>query len=305
MIKRRLNKIVKERLGEPDDFNVSKSDLDNVSFDDALLDATLLPLGYDRKAVVFDNVHFLSKGANKDQVNSILELVSSPSDEIDLIFIVRASEIDNRSPIVTAIENNGEIFQLMELTAEQWPQYANKYFSDRNVKIDPDATSELISRVNGDLNRFINEANKLCLYKDHITLIDVVLMVSKPIEDDAFQMSNALIKGDNALALSIYRDLKLGGSRATDPLIPLLANQFRFISQVFYLYDKGLDKDEIASELHANAYRVKITLQNRRYLSRRDIAHALDDLYYLDYQIKSGQIDRFYGFELFLINFPN
>ena len=37
-------------------------------------------------------------------------------------------------------------------------------------------------------------------------------------------------------------------------------------------------------------------------MSRRQIAHALDDLYYLDYQIKSGQINRFYGLELFLIN---
>ena len=32
---------------------------------------------------------------------------------------------------------------------------------------------------------------------------------------------------------------------------------------------------------------------------------ALEDLYKLDFEIKSGQIDRFYGFELFLINFPN
>ena len=30
-----------------------------------------------------------------------------------------------------------------------------------------------------------------------------------------------------------------------------------------------------------------------------------DKLYNLDLQIKSGQIDRSYGLELFLINFPN
>lgn len=305
MIKKRLEKLLKERLGEPDDFNVAKFDLDNVDFEEAVMDASLLPLGYDRKAVVFDNVHFLSKGAKKDQVNSILELVQEPNDAIDLFFIVREDSIDDKSPIVEIINKNGQVLRFVNLTKEDWPVYARKFFAKREVKIDDDAVEELIMRTDGDLNRFLNEADKLCLYKDHITVVDVVLMVAKPIEDDAFQMSNALIRRDNATALAIYRDLKLGGSKATDSLIPMLANQFRFASQVLFLHDKGLDNDEIASELHCNPYRVKITLQNRKYLSRRDIAHVLDDLYYLDYQIKSGQIDRFYGFELFLINFPN
>ena len=305
MIRKKLKKLLIERLGEPDEFNVAKFDLDNTSLEDALMDANLLPLGYERKAVVFDNVHFLDKGAKKDDVEAVLNLVKEPSDEIDLFFVVRKGTIDDKSSIVDAVKNNGEILNFVNLTKEDWPKYAAKYFKDREIQIDNDAIGELVNRVDGDLNKFINEANKLCLYKNHITIVDVVLMVSKPIEDDAFQMSNALISGDNSLALSIYRDLKLGGSKATDPLIPMIASQFRFFSKVFYLADKGLDRDEIASELACNPYRVKIALSNRRHLSRRDIAHVLDDLYALDYQIKSGQIDRFYGFELFLINFPN
>ena len=305
MIRKKIKKILTERLGEPDDFNVAKFDMDNTPLEDAIMDASLLPLGYDRKAVIFDNVKFLDKGAKKEDVESILELIQEPNDAIDLLFVVRKGSIDDKSPIVDVIKSNGQILNFMNLTAEDWPVYAAKYFKDRNIQIDKDAILELVSRVDGDLNRFINEANKLCLYKDHLSIGDVVLMVSKPIEDDAFQMSNALIKGDNALALSIYRDLKLGGQKAIDPLSPMLASQFRFFSKVFFLYDKGLENSEIASELSCNPYRVKIALQSRRHLSRRDIAHVLDDLYYLDYQIKSGQIDRFYGFELFLINFPN
>ena len=143
------------------------------------------------------------------------------------------------------------------------------------------------------------------LYKDHITLVDVTLMVAKPIEDDVFQISNALFRGDNAAAIDIYRDLQKLGSRATDTLLPMLGNQFRFISQVGFLYEKGFSVSEIAQELKANEYRVKISLGNYHKLSRTRIARALDTLYNLDVKIKSGQIDRFYGFELFLINFPN
>lgn len=305
MIKKKLKKLLTERLITPDDFNVAKFDMDDVDPNEAIMDAEMLPLGYDRKAIIFDNVKFLSKGADKEIVQSICDLVAIPNEAIDIYFIVRAETIDDKNPIVATIKANGEIFNFVNLKKEDWPVFAKKYFKDRDVNIDSDALEELIVRVNGDLNRFINEANKLILYKNNLSIMDITLMVSKPLEDDAFSMSNALFKGDNATALSIFRDLQLLGSRATDSLVPMLGSQFRFISEVCYLYQKGLDKDEIATELACNPFRVKIALQNRRYLSRRDIAHVLDDLYYLDYQIKSGQIDRFYGFELFLINFPN
>lgn len=305
MIKKKLKKILVERLGEPDDFNVSKFDMENADPEDAIMDAEMLPLGYERKVVIFDNVKFLSKGADKELASRIADLVAISNDSIDIILIVRADSIDDKSPIVTNVKATGEILNFVNLKKEDWPIYVRKYFKDRNVKIDEDAVDELIVRTNSDLNRFINEADKLILYKNNISLVDITLMVSKPIEDDAFAISNALFKGDNATAISIYRDLQLLGSKSTDTLIPLLASQFRFASEVFYLYEKGLDYNEIASELACNPFRVKITLQNRRFLKRRSIAHALDDLYYLDEKIKSGQIDRFYGLELFLINFPN
>ena len=305
MIKKRLDKLLKERLGEVDDFNVARYDLDNVDLIDALDDANTLPLGYDRKAVIFDNVSFLNKGAKKEVVDRIVELVSTPNDAIDLFFINKSDSIDDKSPIVKIIKEDGEIFNFVDLKKEDWPVYASKYFTERNVTITNDALNELVKRVDGDLNRFINEANKLALYKNNLNLIDITMMVAKPLEDDAFQMCNALLRGDNATALSIYRDLKMLGSRATDALIPLLSNQFRFMSMVFYLYKKGLDVNEIMSELGANYYRVKIALDNRKTLSMSDISHALDELYYLDLNIKSGQVDRFYGFELFLISFPN
>ena len=38
-------------------------------------------------------------------------------------------------------------------------------------------------------------------------------------------------------------------------------------------------------------------------MSEKAIYRTLDDLFNLDLQIKSGLVDRFYAFELFLINF--
>ena len=305
MIKKRLKKVLDERLGEVDDFNVVKFDYAPDKIDEIIDEASMLPLGYEAKAVVVDNASILEPKSNKEIVEKFVSLLENSSESINIIFVLRNENLDDKNPIVTHIKENGQIFQFLNLKKEEWPRYIAKYFKERNVEIDPKAVDELALRVDGDLMRFVNEAEKLCLYKDHLTLTDITLMVNKPLEDDAFQITNALYRGDNAAALSIFRDIRLLGSNSTDGLIPMLGSQFRFASQVMFLSSRGLDQKEIAKQLNANEWRVKITLGNCRRLSRRQIAHALDDLYYLDYQIKSGQINRFYGLELFLINFPN
>lgn len=305
MIKKRLSKILKERLGEPDSFNVAKFDLEEADVNEIVSEAELLPLGYDRKAVVVDHCAFLGNGGNKEQRETFTKLVENSSDEIDLILIHRSGTIDDKCPLVEKVKENGQIFNFVNLKKEDWPVFIKKYFKDHNIEIEPQAVLELAARVDGDLYRFMNEAQKLELYKDKITVADVALMVNKPLEDDVFQISNALIRGDNATAVSIFRDLQKLGSRATETLIPMLGTQFRFIYEVCFLYEKGLEKGQIARQLGTSEVRVSIALKNSRYLSRTMLSHVLDDLYQLDYNIKSGQIDRFYGFELFLINFPN
>ena len=305
MIRKHLNKLLKERLGEVDDFNVTKIDLDESSLDEVAYEASSLPLGYEKKAVVVDGCLFLTKDVEKADEDKVLEILKNSQDDIDLFFILRSEKIDNKGKIFNCVKENGQVFEFLNISKEDWPIYIRKYFKNKNVEITSEAITELSNRVDGDLTRFMNEADKLCLYKNSITLADVTLMVSKPLEDDAFQMSNALFRGENGVAISIYRDLKLLGQKFVDALIPMLASQFRFISEVCFLDARGLEKEDIASELGVSPVRVKIALKNSRNISRKQIANALDKLYNLDLQIKSGQIDRSYGLELFLINFPN
>ena len=305
MIRKHLNKILKERLGDVDDFNVTKIDLEESTLDEVIYESSSLPLGYEKKAVVVDNCDFLTKDVEKNDEEKVLDMLKKSTDDIDLILILRNENVDKKGKVFNYIKENGQVLEFLNISKEEWPLYIRKYFKNKNVEITQEAINELSNRVDGDLTRFINEAEKLCLYKNSITLADVTLMVAKPLEDDAFQMSNALFRGENGVAISIYRDLKLLGQKFVDALVPMLASQFRFISEVCFLDSRGLDKDDIAKELGVSPVRVKIALKNSRNISRRQIANALDKLYNLELQIKSGQIDRSYGLELFLINFPN
>ena len=69
MIKKRLKKVLHESVGEVDDFNVVKFDYSPEKVDEIIDEASMLPLGYDSKAVVIDNASFLEAKANKEIVN--------------------------------------------------------------------------------------------------------------------------------------------------------------------------------------------------------------------------------------------
>ena len=71
MIRKHLTKILKERLKEPDDFNTVKIDYDESSIDEIIMEASLLPLGYDKKAIVVDNATFLTKEGKEEEKNKM------------------------------------------------------------------------------------------------------------------------------------------------------------------------------------------------------------------------------------------
>ncbi|MCX5775574.1 MAG: DNA polymerase III subunit delta [Firmicutes bacterium] len=308
MINNRLTKLVKERLETVDAFNYVRFDGRETLIQDIIYECTLIPLGYERKAVVVDNAYFLTKGGDKEKLDKeqdykcLIAYLKTPNEQSDLFLCVENPTIDDKSEIVKIIKQNGTIFELADISKDNWPEYVRRYFEKLETKIDADAVTELVIRVQGDANTFVSEANKLALYTNHVRLEDVLLFIERPLEENAFAISNALIKGKNDVALSIFRDLLVQNEEPVR-LISLLSNQFRLMSEALYLYSLGLSNNSIATQLGVNEYRVKLAVDARRSISYEKLLLYLDKLYKLDYNIKSGQMDRFYAFEMFIADF--
>ncbi len=308
MTKKQLNRLLEERLQTIDDFNLSSLDGRDVLAEDIVFEASMLPIGTLRKAVVVENPYFLLKDKGKNKIDkeqkyeSMVEFIKNPSDEVDLVFVADSINLDEKSEVLKAIRKYGEVTIIPELDSSKWLEYGRSYFRSQKASIENDALRELIDRVNGDLNTFINEANKLMLYKNHINLIDVTLMVAKPLEGNIFAMTKALLSGDKASALDIFFDLRTNNVEPIT-LVSMLANQFRLMSQIRYLDSQGQSLANIARLLGMPEFRIRYSLQDSKKLSRYAIVRNLDTLYQLDLNIKSGLIDRYYAFELFILNF--
>ena len=310
IIKQRCRNITKQFLGEDkDDMNYVRFDARETLIQEIVAECTYLPLGYDKKVVIVEGCYFLLAKKEKCKIESdqdykaLINYLKSPTEETCLILTLESEDLNKKSEIYNLILSNAEVFHA-EMADEKTFKDQIKSYINRNLQanIDNDAVSELISRCENDILLIQNQARKLALYTDHITYDDVCLFVPRPLEANTFAIYNYLITNRNDEAIKLFRDL-IAANNEVVTLISTLAKQFRFLYQVSYLLKSSHSENETAEILGVKPVRVSIARKQMYNVSEKTILKALNDLYNLDYNIKSGSVDRFYAFELFLINF--
>lgn len=306
-LKREAQKIIKSSLGVANEFNYAKFDAKENTVQEIVNACLEVPLMENKKVVVVDDAFYFATDKGKEKINKdndydlLVKYLKKPSAETDLIFLVYSDSIDKRSKLYKAIANTASISSFMPLKEDDWRKYTVQLVNKKGLKIDGDAIYELAKRTINDRDRLLNEIDKLMLYKEHISLNDVIAFISEPIEDRVYLITNALLKGDVATSLYIFRDLSM---KNYDPnyLLIALMNQFRYYYIINYLNKEKMSVFDIATKTHTSDARVRISLLTSKAI-KMHLIDILDDLYYCDYKIKSSQIDRFYAIELFINNF--
>ena len=309
-----IKNIAKKTLGEVDDMNFIKYDAADTLVQDIVYEADSMSLGCDKKVVAVTNCYWMQKKKPRNKLESeqdykaLINYLKSPNEDCELILSIPVAEVDKNSELGKVIFSCCEIREASDPDPKTWKEHVQRQFQkaqneNPNLRIDRDALEELANRTEGDVSGFRNSLAKLILYTDHIRYEDVVLMVTRPLEDNSYQIFNYLITDKNTAAVKLYRDLKVANVEPVT-LISMLAGQFRLLNQVVFLSKKGLSNDDIAKELGIKPVRVQILKRSTYAMTEKALHRTLDDLFNLDFQIKSGQVnDRYYAFELFLINF--
>lgn len=300
---------IKKELPVRDEFNFVSFNMADTPLLELSQEAGFLPLGYDKKAIIAQNCYFLEKqgkGSKKmmDGLDDLKAYLEHPAEFTDLYLLVYSDKLDEKSPLYEAIKKNGHI-QIEKAPDEAFlRKVMNNFLAKRGIKIEEAAARELLSRVGNDYARLSNELRKLDIYVDgeDIRLEAVKLLVNARLEDNVFQISEALLNDNVKKALSAYYDLKVLNTDEVS-LISILATQFRFADQVSYLDSMGRTKREIASILSANEWRVGKTLQTLYGVKRETIARIIEQLYEADKMILTGSANPEFAFTRFLANF--
>ena len=303
LVEKEIKRILKNHIKEINEFSYVSYDLTQTLLEDIIEDAKTLPFMVENKAILVKNAYIFT--GTKDKMNhnieSLEEYINHESPSTVLIFSLNEEALDERKSLVKLARKKFIIRKIEETSKNDWPILIKKVLVNHKVDITKDATEYLIANSNNDLNKVSNEIAKFELYGEKITLEVAKALVSQPLEDNAFGMADAILSHDIARALEIYQDLRIQNEEPIR-LISTIANQIRFIYQVNIYYRKGLvSEDSIARELQASPYRVKLALRKMKIATPDRLLNILHELSTLDVNIKSGTVDRFQGFELFLL----
>lgn len=287
------------------DDNIIKYNLDEVNVSLALEEASTVSMFDSKKLVICEGCTFLT-GENKKEINhdidSLIKYINNPFTDVFLVFVVRKEKLDDRKKIVKELKKNSTVIEAQKKENYNLNNYIIDYVNKNGYNMSKNACIKLIERAGSNLSNLISECDKIFLYKDdekNITEEDIENLVFKNIEDNIFELTNAVMNKDKKKIINIYKDLILMGEEEIK-LIVMLANQFRMILQVKLMVKNGYKERDMATIIKEHPYRVKLAMQSNFKIN--ELENYLIKLEELDYSIKSGKLDKSFGFEMFLLN---
>lgn len=287
------------------DDNIIKYNLDEVNVSLALEEASTVSMFDSKKLVICEGCTFLT-GENKKEINhdidSLTKYINNPFTDVFLVFVVRKEKLDDRKKIVKELKKNSTVIEAQKKENYNLNNYIIDYVNKNGYNMSKNACIKLIERAGSNLSNLISECDKIFLYKDdekNITEEDIENLVFKNIEDNIFELTNAVMNKDKKKIINIYKDLILMGEEEIK-LIVMLANQFRMILQVKLMVKNGYKERDMATIIKEHPYRVKLAMQSNFKIN--ELENYLIKLEELDYSIKSGKLDKSFGFEMFLLN---
>lgn len=298
---------VTQKLIEPEyaEFAVSKYDLAETPLDAVLEDARTFPFMAARKLIVAENAVFFT--GSKDnakldhQPERLLEYMKSPSDFSVIIFTVEADKLDERKKIVKSLKDVTVPF--LPMTAEGLFNWVVRQAERRSFSFAEGAADQLILYTGGALQTLAAEIEKLSLFvgKGGIVTGDIVeRLVTRSTEQNVFILIDDIVRLRLQRAFAILHEL-LKQREEPVKIVLLIARQFRIVSQVKTLSRLGFSHQQIASQLGLHPYAVKVAAEQGQKYAEDELERILDRLAELDYEMKTGKVDKVLGLELFLM----
>ncbi|WP_276356311.1 DNA polymerase III subunit delta [Cohnella caldifontis] len=298
-----------ERVAEPEhrDMAIVRFDTAETPLDDILDEAETLPFLVPRKLVLVRDSVLFASGKESSKIEHRPERLAAylqqPMDTTVLVFSVPHEKLDERKKLVKAAKSQDAAVSFAPLSAEELLQWVVRRGEKQGRRWAPDAAEELLRRAGTDMSVLAAETDKLCLHAGEggtITAASVSELVPAAAEQNVFKLTEELASLRTEKVLALYYDL-LKQREEPIKLVSLLVRQFRNMLYVKELGGQGYSPQQMAGQLGLHPYAVKITSEQARKFSVDRLAKLLSDLADLDYAMKTGQVDKTLGLELFLL----
>ena len=287
----------KALVSEGDTMNYSVYAGKDIHVNEVIDCAGTMPFFAERRVILIENSGWLKNG--NDQ---IVALIKNLPETTYIIFA--EEEIDKRSKLYKAIIANGyaALCEMQdEATLKKWVLGLLK---KEKKQITADALDLLLDKTGTNMENIRREVEKLICYKyyeEGITEADVEALCVVQIQNQIFDMVEAVAQKEQKRALELYYNL-LALKEAPMKILALIATQFHMLSQVKEMKGMGYQESDIAKKTGLNPYYLK-----KKYIPQAtrfqllQLADALTTCVEAEERVKTGRMLDKFSVELLII----
>lgn len=293
---------------EERELGVVKFDTAETAIDEAVLEAETLPFFVQRKLVLIRDAVVMAAGGKEGgkiehRPETLQKYMEYPCETSVIVIAVHADKVDERRKLVKTLKERKALLAFPELDASQLKQWMMKRASEQNRTMASEVADLLLLRAGVNMQQLSQEVDKLCLHVGAGGTIDVeqaALLTAATVEEDVFALVDAIAELRIDRAVMLYRELLV---RREEPIkiAALIARQLRIMLQIKELEQHHYSPQQMAGQLGLHPYAVKLAVDKSRRFQVARLGKLLASIAELDYQMKTGAIDKTLGLELYLL----
>jgi len=202
------------------------------------------PMFADRQVVL------LKEAQQMKDIEKLESYVENPLNSTIFVVGHKTKTLDKRSKLHKLLKKNAEIFNSEKIKDYKLQEWIGEYVRSLGYKINAKAISLLDEHIGNDLNRIVNEIEKLALNlkgKKEITEDDIEKFIGISKEYNVFELQAAIAKKDLAKAIKIIQYFE--GNPKAGPIQMVLPALYASFSKVYTVFGMQ-DRSEAALKPH-------------------------------------------------------
>ncbi len=294
-----LNAAIKQIIGDvPYESIPNTTDLSEI-----IADLSYSSLFSSERNILIKNVdYFGTSKTSKENLALIEQYLDQENPDVNLIFTT-PDKVDERKKITKTLKSRGCLIICPSLTIKDICKIIREELTQKGYQVTDEILYYIVNSCNNDYDIVNSEIAKIDLYYSKpcpLKLSDIKEIIAPSLETNNFKLIDAIMGHDLTTAFKIYQDLKV---QKVEPfvIINLLAREYRLTYLVAMLSLKNTPEYEIAKKLNLQSWQVNKYLTLSYQYSTSELASNLLELANIDYQVKTGQINKYSALEVFIL----
>lgn len=244
-----------------------------------------------KKRLIIVKDVLLSK-PNQETAENLNTLLKKIQGSENIFVFSEAGLPDKRTALFKTLNNKkNPVQEFKPLDNFKLKKWMTDYLKEKNGLIKADAADLLAASVGNNLWQLVQEMDKLLAYKkgEAIQVMDIKTLVKGKINDNIFQLTEAIASGNKKLALRLVQEQLAEGLNEIY-LLTMIVRQFRIMTSLFSLTEQKISESGMAKETGFHPFVIKKSLAIAKKFSLEKLQQIYARLAELDKKLKSTSL---------------